>query len=73
MRVFLEIHETEPYDPSPPPLVRVDVTGMDRLTIETLAVALLETVGFIKPRVYVHYCYHEEGRLCRIEKLDLGA
>ena len=70
VRVYLEIVEAGmDYTPSPQPMVRVDVTGLDRESIISQAKALLEQLTYVKPLVRIHYCYNEEGRPCILEDI----
>lgn len=62
MRVFLEIEETEQYEPFAQPFVRLDVSGMSYSEVVELARRIV--TAFRRPRVYIHVCRHDERRPC---------
>jgi hypothetical protein len=73
MRIYLELYETLPPESAEEPdFIRVDVTGWSQRDIDSAVQLLREHAKAYEHYVLqVHYCYHEEGKPCSVEVVEV--
>ena len=69
MKLYLEAREVPPEDAPPdyvPELIQVEVKDNELSAMRELRSKLDPNKRYV---VYRHYCYHDEGRPCRLERI----
>jgi hypothetical protein len=72
MRTYLELFEVLlEGSTEEPDTIRIDVTGWSQADIDS-AIALLKEHAQIYEHyvLQIHYCYHEEGKLCSVVVIE---
>lgn len=73
MRLFLELHENVPEDKEV-----IMIGGMVRIPITStkdcpvLVKKLKDILPLSQYKARLHHCYHEEGKPCKLTKLDIS-